>query len=173
MNKKHIVCMKLCRPAMTNAFAVRGFWTALKLLSDKSTLVLCAHFDHLHAFPRKYTSLEVRGQLMLSELEPLLSVHIDLHAECRLAQLQRNHFPRSELTPNYKWIPMLIAPPPSPPYRIFTKRLFDHYWKMSWQHAFRNSAEYNSIAQLDSLHFLFLTSGHGTLSTLSASFCKI
>ena len=43
---------------------------------------------------------------MQSELEPLLSVHIDLHALCQLEQLLKGTVHRGQSSyPNYRWIP--------------------------------------------------------------------
>ena len=66
---------------------------------------------------------------------------------------------------NYRWIPDTLIPHPC---RLSKKSSFAITTLKSWQHAFHDSAEYNSIAQLDSLHFRFLTSVNETLSTLSA-----
>ena len=71
--------------------------------------------------------------------------------------------------PNYRRIPDVDRSP----CRFSNKKSFDHHVKKSWQQAFRNLAKYNSIAQVNSFHFEFLTSVHKTLSALSVSFWKI
>ena len=115
-NKSHMFAMEPHRPpihtrARTRPSASEQYRSKPAMRSGKPMLMLCAHLDHLHGFPKKSISLEVRGQLMHSTFEPLLSVHIDLQVQCWLARISKETtciLRGQSSRQNYRWIQLVL-----------------------------------------------------------------